>query len=191
LFFQSAVKADVRQANSEIPGIEKALNFGAVYVVQWGFYLTTQKKEIDKHGSFDNWLHNPTRPHPDKDSFDYNLVKHSLVGNYYYLFYRSRGYSERSSFLWSMLSSLAFEFTIETVTEPPSFQDIYQTPVFGTVLGVGSEKLSLYLHSLDTRWGHVLGYIFNPFSLLPSTSNFIAGPIIQKDHVAMRISWEF
>lgn len=155
---------------SDISVTEKAQNFGLVYGVQWASYYVTQKKIIEEHGSFKNWYEGPTKTHFDKDHFDFNLFKHTAVGQYYFLFYRSRGYGKQSAFYWAFLSSLAFEFTIEVITEPPSVQDIYQTPVFGTILGVGTEKLSLYLHSFDTLPTTVLGYLFNPFAILPSSS---------------------
>jgi len=144
-----------------------AQNVGIVYLTQWAYYVSFQSYNIHDHGSFKNWYENPLKPHFDKDSFDYNIYKHSLTGNYYYLWYRSRGYEEERAFVWSFISSLLFEFTIETITEKPSWQDIYQTPVFGTVLGVGSEKASRFFHGLDTWYGSVLGYVLNPFTLIP------------------------
>lgn len=157
-------------SRTNIPVAEKAQNFGVVYAAQWAGYYLTQKKIIEEHGSFENWYEGPSKSHFDKDHFDFNLFKHTAVGQYYYLFYRSRGYGKQSAFYWAFLSSLAFEFTIEVITEPPSVQDVYQTPIFGTILGVGTEKLSLYLHSFNTLPTTVLGYIFNPFTILPFSS---------------------
>lgn len=150
-----------------VSGPEKALNFGAVYVVQWGFYLYTQQNTIHEHGSLDNLSRNIFKARFDRDYLDYNVVKHTLAGNYYYLFYRSRGYTQIGSFLWSFISSFAFEYTIETYTEPPSIQDLYITPVYGSVMGIGMEKFSLYLLSLKNWPAHLAGYILNPFALLP------------------------
>jgi Domain of unknown function (DUF3943) len=148
---------------------EKAANYGLVFVAQVGTYVTSQSSVIKEHGSWRNWIRNPTSPHFDKDSFDFNLVKHSFVGQYYYLFYRSRGYGERQSFYWAAISSLTFEFGIETFTEKPSYQDIYQTPVFGTIVGMGTERLSDYFHSIGTVPTTILAYILNPFTLLPGS----------------------
>lgn len=157
----------IPEGRAQVPNREKAINFGAIYGFQWAFYLYSQHETIEKEGSLKNWYQSPFKPGFDKDSFDYNIVKHSLVGNYYYLFYRSRGYTEKNAFFWSFMSSLAFEFTIETVTERPSYQDIYQTPVFGAVVGIGFEKASLYFHSLGSWYGTTLGYLFNPMTLIP------------------------
>lgn len=153
--------------DEDISNASKAINFGVVYAVQWAGYFATQEKIIRDHGSAKAYRENILKPHFDKDHLNYNLSKHTLVGQYYYLFYRSRGYGKQSAFHWTALSSLAFEFTIETLTEPPSYQDIYQTPVFGTILGMGTEELSLYFHSLQTVPTTMLGYLFNPMTLLP------------------------
>jgi hypothetical protein len=141
-------------------------NFGIVYAAQWGSYFLMQKPIIEDHGSFRNWTHYPFHPHFDNDSFDYNIFQHSLTGTTYFLFYRARGYTKVDAFLWSFISSAAFEFTIETVTERPSWQDLYQTPVYGTILGLGVEKVSDTLYNTNTWWGKALGTVVNPFRLI-------------------------
>jgi hypothetical protein len=174
------------------PASEYAQNFGLMYVGQWAFYYVSQKDIIEKHGSFDNWIHHPTEPVFDKDSFDYNIFKHSLAGQYYYLFYRHQGYSEMESFAWTFISSLAFEFTVETVTEKPSYQDIYQTPIYGTIVGMGTERLSNYLLSQDSAALHILGYIFNPFNLLNKNSSDVSTRFnLDKEAPGFLLSWRF
>lgn len=172
---------------------EKFTNFGVVYGAQWTYYLIGQREIIDEYGSFRNWHQNMFSPHFDKDSFDYNIFKHTLTGNYYYLWYRSRGYEESDSLVWSFISSLTFEFTIETATERPSWQDIYQTPVFGTAMGYGVEKLSLYFHEWDNWYGHTLGYILNPFTLLPRSrsAEVTIAPIINKGTTGAYATYRF
>lgn len=175
----------------EISGRAKAANFGAVYAAQWAFYLASQSHEIDSYGSFENWIKYPLRPHYDKDSFDYNLIKHTYSGNLYYLFYRSQGYTEQSAFVWTYISSLAFEFTIETVTERPSLQDIYQTPVFGTVLGYGAERLSRELHSHKNWFSRGLAYLINPFSILPNKPLFSGINVSDRGLLMATAVWDF
>ena len=177
----------------EIPSTEKAYNFGGVYATQWAFYYVSQEEIIRTEGSLENWLLNPLSPRFDKDSFEYNIFKHAFVGNYYYLFFRSRNYTEKDSFISSFLASLAFEFTVETITEKPSYQDIYQTPVFGTVLGIGSEKLSNYLHAQGKWYWDTLGYIVNPMTLIPqfARKKIAAVPIIEKNKVGAVVTFGF
>lgn len=169
-----------------------ALNFGAVYVAQWSVYLLTQEKTIADHGSWDNFINYPGRPEFDKDSFDYNIFKHALAGQYYYLFYRYRGYSETEAFAWTFLSSLAFEFAVETYTEPPSIQDIYQTPVFGTLVGMGFERVSHRLRGQDSAWMRALGYALNPFTLLSNYPQELAAmPNVGTDSLGLNLSWRY
>lgn len=170
---------------------EKIINFAAVYVAQWTYFLTAHKDEIKKYGSFDNWVKNSVDPHYDRDSFEFNLIRHAIAGQYYYLFYRSRNYTEQYAFIWSVVSSFAFEFTIETVTERPSYQDLYQTPVFGTVLGIGVEKLSVYLHDTDTWIGDLAGYLLNPFPLIPATDKMFGYLVPEQHKVSLMLHWEF
>lgn len=146
---------------------DKAINFGIVYAVQWAAYYATQETIIRDHGTMKNYREYMFKPHFDKDHFNYNLSKHTVTGQYYYLFYRSRGYGKQSSFYWSFISSAAFEFTIENLTERPSYQDLYQTPVFGSIVGMGAERLSLYFHSLQTFPTTLLGYLLNPTTIIP------------------------
>lgn len=191
-FAPAHAASDSFKTQAKISSEEKGYNFATVYAAQWTYYLIVQNKEIKKYGSFENWYKNPFDPHYDRDSFDYNLYKHTLAGHYYYLFYRSRNYTEQNAFIWTYLSSLVFEFTIETVTERPSYQDLYQTPVYGTVLGVGVENLSNYLHDTDTKIGHFFGYLLNPFTLIPPTNHFIGTfEMLPAGEVAMRVGWEF
>ncbi|QDK45743.1 DUF3943 domain-containing protein [Bdellovibrio sp. ZAP7] len=176
----------------EFEKYEKLKNFGIMYGLQWVVYAITQAETIQEHGSFHNWITNPSYAEYDKDTYDYNIFKHSLSGELYYQFYRSRGYTETEAFLWTVASSTAFEFTIETVTEAPSYQDLYQTPVLGTVVGVGFEKLSLYFHSKKTWSNRLLGYVFNPFSLLKSSRyGYVAVPVVSQNFHGVNLSWSF
>lgn len=156
---------------NDVPGRELSANFWTVFGVQWLVYYIDQEDTIREHGSFESWGSNIFKTTFDKDDYHYNIYKHTFVGQYYYLFYRSRGYSQRDSFLWSFVSSAAFEYTIETLTEPPSHQDVYQTPVYGSILGYYTESLSDYLHDSDYQFIRLFSYLFNPFRILPSTKD--------------------
>lgn len=164
LIFSSKVFSQERVSTSE-----RLKNFGIVYGAAVLAYVGTQKATIEKEGSLRNWLTNPFSPRFDNDSFDYNLFQHSLSGAGYYLFYRSQRYQRVDAFLWAAFSSAAFEFTIETVTERPSWQDLYQTPVYGTLLGIGAEKVSERLYETGTWWGKTLAYVTNPFRVFMSS----------------------
>ena len=177
---------------SDISPEERTNTFLAIYGAQWAFYLTSQYHIIKEDGSVENWVKHTTSPRFDYDSFDFNIVKHTLSGSFYYLAYRSRGYYRREAFLWSTVSSLAFEFTIETITERPSYQDIYQTPIYGTILGIGLESASDYFHSKQ-NWLRYFGYLFNPFTLFhsPAREEVSFAPIINKDQYGLVMRMEF
>ncbi len=171
----TADKAEVRikfrhVVRSDVGAGEMFLNLGVVYTAQWAYYLVFQWDTIQQVGSFKNWYTNMYQPHFDLDSYYYNIIMHSVAGMSYYLFYRSRGYSKGMAFLWGFISQFVFEFTIETITEKPSFQDLFQTPMLGTLLGITVEYISLALLSTNCTFAHVLGYILNPFALLPFSS---------------------
>ncbi len=164
-----------------------AQNFGLVYLAQWSFYLASQQETIRDHGSIERLFENIGKTGFDRDNFEYNVLKHTWAGSYYYLFYRSRGYGVTTAFTWTFISSLAFEYTVETLTEPPSLQDIYQTPIYGTLAGIGLEKLSLYLHSKRIWPARALGFLLNPFTMFGfSAYDWAAAPRVQKDYLGMQ-----
>ncbi|MBN1531287.1 MAG: DUF3943 domain-containing protein [Spirochaetes bacterium] len=169
---------------------ERFVNVGIVYAFQWVYYFAFQWETIRKHGSFRNWYTNIYQPHFDKDSFDYNLIGHTLSGTCYYLFFRSRGYSKSGSLLWGFAAHLLFEFTIEVVTEQPSIQDMFQTPVLGALVGMTLEYLSCRLLSMPYTIAHIAGYILNPFALLPG-SNYRFSPSFDPSGKTMVISLSF
>lgn len=171
---------------------EKAMTIGIVYAVQWSYYLTFQWNTIKQHGSFENWYSNMYQPHFDHDSYDYNLIYHTITGTYYYLFFRSRGHTKAGALMWSTISHLFFEFTIETITEPPSFQDMYQTPILGAVVGIGLEYMSNQLLNTEYTAAHIMGYLLNPFALLPFSSYEAASiPIVSTAYYGYALTFRF
>lgn len=138
-----------------------------LYAGQWAYYLAAQADALQQEGSFRNWYSYPASPHFDKDFYDYNLIRHTLAGSLYYGYYRTFGATRQRSLALSTASVLLFEFTIEVATEPPSWQDIYQTPVLGALLGMGMEDLSLACLRSPRRPVRVVGYLLNPFVLVP------------------------
>jgi len=141
-----------------------------LYGGQWTYYLTFQGDNVRDNGSFHNWYTNLPNPHFDKDSYDFNLIMHSGTGALYYGYYRAYGNSLGRSLALSTASVLLFEFTIETVTERPSFQDIYQTPVLGALVGMSVEQLSLRCLSSDWKGVRVLGHVLNPYTMVPGSA---------------------
>lgn len=134
-----------------------------IQFVYIGGYVATQWDNIQENGSVEKWWDHLGMLHFDKDSYDYNIITHIGNAHYSYLFYRAAGYKKINSFVMTAIGSTIFEFLIETVTEPASIQDLWQTPVLGTLLGITTEKLSLILVNSDHKVLNWLGYLFNPF----------------------------
>lgn len=161
-------QAQLLELSSEEQVLSWPSQIGLMYVGQWGYYVIFQNEGIRKGGSFKNWYTGPANTHFDKDSYDYNLVLHTIAGAISYNFYRGFGNTKGESLLLSTISQFIFEFTIETVTEPPSIQDLYQTPIWGAILGVGLEESSLWLLNRQSWTAKAFGVILNPFSLMPA-----------------------
>lgn len=171
----------------------RKLNFALVYSVQWGYYWVDQNDLIRSHGSFRNWVLNPFSPRLDRDDLEFNVLKHTWTGHYYYLFYRSQGESRENAFLWAAISSAAFEFTVETVTERPSYQDLFVTPAFGGSLGVVVERASEVLRAEKGWLSRTLGTILNPFSLVAKggASPVAVSPVVSPNYIGAYWAWEF
>jgi len=65
----------------------------------------------------------------------------------------------------TFVTSTLFEFTVEIYTEPASVQDLYQTPILGSIMGVGIENLSMALLNSGTTMGKFFGHLINPATL--------------------------
>ena len=71
----------------------------------------------------------------DKDNSAINFLGHPYFGMNFYLSQRNYGESPLYSFLFSTLTSTAFEYFIESWAEQPSIQDLIITPIVGSILG--------------------------------------------------------
>lgn len=84
-------------------------------------------------------------PIKDKDNWNTNWVAHPYVGGYYYNFVRSNGASPLGSFLFSAFASTAWEYGVEAMFEHPSIQDLWITPIIGSLVGEASHQIALLL----------------------------------------------
>lgn len=146
---------------------ENAKNVGIVYGMTWFFYPLVQPKIFRGAGGLKDYSHNFGNVVFDQDEPFWNGFIHPLTGSQLYLLYRADGYDRLSAFQMTFLSSALFELTVEIFTEPASVQDLYQTPMLGTVLGFGIENASMYLLNSGNPIGKILGHIINPATLLP------------------------
>lgn len=138
---------------------------GSIYVISWGTYYLSQPETFREEGSFKKYADHLGEVVFDKDEPFWNWMVHPYSGSQLYLFYRAYGYSQTNAVLMSVASSTLFEFFVEIYTEPASFQDLYQTPILGSALGLLFEKSSLYLLNTGNPVAKVIGHILNPATL--------------------------
>ena len=84
-----------------------------------------------------------TTPVWDKDDWALNYIGHPIAGSYYYNALRSQNASRFHSFLFSTAQSFIWEYFIEGVAERPSAQDLFITPVVGSLLGESTHLLTM------------------------------------------------
>ena len=84
---------------------------------------------------FSKWWDNVTNPHRDTDDAYLNWITHPYWGAAYYIRGRERGLSRWQSFGYSALLSTLYEYGAEAFFEQPSYQDLWITPVIGSLLG--------------------------------------------------------
>ncbi|WP_164848377.1 DUF3943 domain-containing protein [Halobacteriovorax sp. HLS] len=144
---------------------ENFKHIGGIYAASWFVYPLTQIHTFKNEGSFDRYKENFGKIVFDQDEPFWNWIVHPYTGSQLFLYYRANGYSRTHSLAMTMISSTLFEFTVEIYTEPASIQDLYQTPILGSVLGLGIETFSLYLLNTGNMFGRVFGHIINPSTL--------------------------
>lgn len=144
---------------------QTAGHVAALYGVSWGLYYASQPTVIKEKGSWKNFKHNLGRVVFDKDEPFWNWMVHPISGSQLYLYYRANGYDKINSVQLAFLSSTLFEFLVEIYTEPASIQDLYQTPLLGSALGLMLEKISLTLLNTQSTPLMILGHILNPSTM--------------------------
>lgn len=90
-----------------------------------------QKEEYN----FEKWWHNVKHPQWDRDEWYINYILHPYWGMTYYTRGRERGLTETGAFWYSFGLSSLYEFGLEALFEPVSYQDIVVTPVVGSLMG--------------------------------------------------------
>ncbi len=72
----------------------------------------------------------------DKDDFFINYIGHPVSGAWYYTMARNYGISPGGSFAYSVfLSTFIWEYGYEAFAEIPSWQDLFSTPIIGSLMG--------------------------------------------------------
>ena len=131
-------------------------------------------KEVTKWS--DNWAQDAwsnlkrsfsTAPVWDKDDWALNYIGHPIAGSYYYNALRSQNASRFHSFLFSTAQSFIWEYIIEGVAERPSAQDLFITPVVGSLLGETTHQLTISMRRNGFNFFEkVFVLLFNPMFVI-------------------------
>ena len=100
------------------------------------------------------WWEKTTHPENDSDDFYLNYILHPYWGAAYFVRARERGFSNWQSFGYSTLLSTLFEFGVEAGAEPPSKQDLWVTPVIGSMVGLYFMHLRDNVRERDAERGY-------------------------------------
>jgi hypothetical protein len=163
----------VDDAGVEPPGLKGwALDTAVISTVTWGATLgiNSNIRNGVMNSSSEQWGDNLNKwPEWNDDSDTLtNYVAHPMLGAGWFLAYRSRGHGFVASSLGLMFQSLFLEYVIESPHNVPSAHDLVFTPLIGIPVGYGLDTLSVYLLKKEDTPLRYLGYLANPFHLLPS-----------------------
>lgn len=122
------------------------------------------RAELQDVPLFKRWHNHVIKKGPewDHDKFYFNYILHPYAGAAYFMSARSCGFNFWRSFLYgSIVSTVGWEFGIEAFMERPSIQDIFVTPIVGSVIGEGFYHVKRWLVDNDYRLfgSHILGGI--------------------------------
>jgi len=108
-----------------------------------------------------------TTPVWDKDDWALNYIGHPIAGSYYYNALRSQNASRFHSFLFSTAQSFIWEYFIEGMAERPSAQDLFITPVVGSLLGESTHMLTMSMRRNGFNFFEkVFVLLFNPMFVI-------------------------
>lgn len=129
------------------------------------------KDSLEKKSLSERWKeHVKAGPVWDHDDWVINYIGHPVSGAWYYTAARGYGISREGSFYYSVfLSTFMWEYGYEAFAEIPSWQDIFSTPIIGSLMGEGFCYLK---KKIDKNHGEVLGS-----KTLGSMSYFFLNPI--------------
>ncbi len=125
-----------------------------------------KKHEMDLKSVLKRWNQNISTTYWDTDNFSTNYLCHPYAGSVYYNAARQKGFSMRDSFLYSLFAStILWEYSFEAIAEIPSQQDLWATPVIGSLIGEFTYRLDKRIK--DKKWakkpfGKILRYLINP-----------------------------
>lgn len=154
-----------------------------VFGVTWALpesFTNWNKEKIKEKGFLWKWKRNVTEgPVMDKDHWVLNWITHPYSGGIYYLTSRSAGFTKLESFGYSTLMSTVFwEYGVESFAERPSIQDLIITPVVGSIVGEGFFLAKKSILRNDKKvfnskfWGGTTLFLIDPFNTIIDGLNY-------------------
>lgn len=129
------------------------------------------RAELQDVPLFKRWHNHVVKKGPewDHDKFYFNYILHPYAGAAYFMAARSCGFNFwRSALYGSIISTVGWEFGIEAFMERPSIQDIFITPIAGSLIGEGFYWTKRWLVDNDYRLfgslvlGGLLAFLVDP-----------------------------
>lgn len=129
------------------------------------------RAELQDVPLFKRWHNHVIKKGPewDHDKFYFNYILHPYAGAAYFMAARSCGFNAWQSLLYcACISTIGWEFGIEAFMERPSIQDIFITPLVGSLIGEAfyKAKRSIVNNGYKlvglTFWGNVVAFIIDP-----------------------------
>lgn len=156
------------------------------------------RASISQTPMFKRWYRNifVLNPEWDHDKFIFNYVLHPYAGAAYFMAARSCGFSFWGSMLYSAaISTIGWEFGIEAFMERPSYQDLFVTPVIGSIFGElmykGKRAIVDHGYELLGSWflGRAACFLLDPVNEVIDL--FRGNPAKVASHSRRRISGSF
>lgn len=110
------------------------------------------RAELRKDPAWKRWYLNVFKRGPewDHDNPVFNFILHPYAGAAYFMSARSCGFNYYQSLLYAAcISTVGWEYGIEACMERPSIQDLFITPLVGSLMGEGFYALKRHIVSHD------------------------------------------
>lgn len=147
------------------------------------------RAELQEVPLFERWYNHVVKKGPewDHDKIIFNYVLHPYAGAAYFMGARTCGFNFWQSMLYgTIVSTVGWEFGIEAFMERPSIQDLFITPLAGSMLGEGFYCAKRWIVDHDYRLlgspvlGTIVAFLVDPLNEF--TGLFLGNPARKEAH---------
>lgn len=128
-------------------------------------YITKPLLDIDGEEVIDEYGH--TMMTLNNNVYIKNILEPAFF-TYSGMYLMSKGYHPMLVVLQLSLFSFLYEFTMRPLFMDMSFEQLIKNPIAGAFFSIFIDELSTFLLTTPHKGLHALGYILNPFKLLPN-----------------------